>query len=365
MDPQPELLDPHDRRPAPRRCLRHWLALQLALALRPREAVSLLRRTRDPAAALATLASELRPEPARLDAAEAALRGSGARGLALLSRAYPPQLGIRDDAPLLLWVSGDPRLLREPAVAIVGARAPTAYGREVARSFARGVARAGGVVISGLARGIDAAAHRGALEEGGRTLAVQACGPDLVYPPEHRQLAGRIAETGAVLTELPPGTPPRPAHFPLRNRVISGLARAVVVVEARERSGSLITATHAADQGVEVLAVPGPIHAPTSFGPHRLLRDGARLALGVDDVLEAAGLPRAGTPVARPKPPRAAAPLLRALGRAPATRDELGRRLGRAPEQLAFELLELELGGWVVEDRDGRLRVAASAPEAC
>jgi DNA processing protein len=362
LDPQPDLLDPRDPRPAARRRLRAWLALQMALSLRPQEAAPLLRRTRDPADVLAALAAELRPDAARLDAAEAALRDAGVRGLPLLSSAYPPQLGVRDDPPLLLWVRGDPRLLREPAVAIVGARAPTAYGRGVARSFARGVARAGALVISGLARGIDAEAHRGTLEAGGRTLAVQACGPDLVYPREHRRLAEQIAETGAVVTELAPGTPPRSVHFPLRNRVISGLARAVVVVEARERSGSLITADHAARQGVELLAVPGPIHAPTSVGPNRLLCEGARPALCVDDVLDAARLPRVGAaPAVSAPPPEAAAPLLRALGEAPATRDELGRRLGRAPEQLAFELLELELGGWVVEDRDGRLRLLRSA----
>ena len=186
---------------------------------------------------------------------------------------------------------GDVDALAAPSVAIVGSRAATAYGLDTAYQLARDLARAGVVVVSGLARGIDGAAHRGALEAGGRTVAVLACGPDRVYPASHRGLARRIERQGAVVSELPLGTHPLPAFFPLRNRLISGMASAVVIVEARERSGSLITAGHAANQGVDVFAVPGPITAPTSAGPNRLLRDGAYVALEAADVLRELGIP--------------------------------------------------------------------------
>jgi DNA processing protein len=245
-------------------------------------------------------------------------------------------------------------------VAVVGARAPSAYGRRVARELGGALARRGLVVVSGLARGIDAEAHEGALAAGGVTVAVQGRGPDDVYPRAHRELAARIARAGAVVSELPPGAPPRPAHFPLRNRLIAGLAACVVVVEARERSGSLSTARHALDQGSEVLAVPGPIHAPTSRGTNRLLVDGARPCLGIDEILVALGTP-ARRPRRRP-PPEAGSPLLAALEDEPATPDELARRLGRPPQTLARELLELELEGAVARDRDGCLRVVPALP---
>jgi DNA processing protein len=222
-------------------------------------------------------------------------------------------------------------------------------------------------VVSGLARGVDAAAHEGALEAGA-TLAFQACGPDRLYPPEHRRLAGRIARRGAVVSELPLGTPPRPAYFPLRNRLISGLAEAVVVVEARERSGSLVTARHAAEQGTDVYAVPGPITAPTSRGPHRLLRDGAIPLTTPEDLLEDLKLrpaPGGGahvllrqSPAAAPADPLARA-VLAALEDAPLTRDELARRLGSPVGALRAALSMLELEGRVTEDRDGRLTCAS------
>jgi DNA processing protein len=302
------------------------------------------------------------PPPAA-DALEAALRTlarAGAVAVPFPSPAYPPRLATLADPPPLLLVRGEVAALAGPAVAIVGSRAASAYGIAAARSLAAGLAQAGIVVVSGLARGIDAAAHRAALEAGGRTVAVQACGPELVYPPEHRALAGRIAAQGALVSELPPGSPPLAQHFPLRNRLISGLSDALVVVEARERSGSLISARHALDQGIDVLAVPGPIDSPTSAGTNRLLRDGAAPALGPEDVLEALGR-------AAPQGERAAAesepadPVLAALRHEPATRDELARRLALEPERLALALLEHELEGRVVEDRDGRLRARPRA----
>jgi DNA processing protein len=363
----PDLLDPADARPAVAGPLRHWLALQKSLALRPAEAVELLRRTGDPRAALLASPAASRVTIAELEAAVAALHRAGAVALPFLSPAYPPRLSnLPDPAPLLV-VRGEVGALAAPSVAIVGSRAATAYGRAAARKLAGDLARAGLVVVSGLALGIDGVAHAAALDAGGRTVAVQACGPEIVYPPAHRDLADRIARQGALVSEFPPGARPLRHHFPLRNRLISGLALALVVVEAREASGSLITAQHAADQGLDVFAVPGPISAPTSAGTNQLLRHGAGVALEAEDILGALRL----SGVWR-EPPRARAAansragesperrrILDALLQKPATRDELGRRLECTPEQLACDLLELEMEGRVAEDRDGRLRVVA------
>jgi DNA processing protein len=278
---------------------------------------------------------------------------------------YPTLLRPIADPPPLLLVRGSVEVLQRPAVAIVGARAATRYGLGVARDLAAGLARNGVVVISGLARGIDAAAHAGALEAGGVTVAVQACGPDITYPPEHRALADRIATSGAVVSELPPGRAPLAAHFPLRNRLISGLSLGVVVVEARPRSGSLITARHALDQGREVLAVPGPLTAPTSSGPNSLLRDGARPVIELADILAAVGLDSVQI---RPGPARMSGSetsspgeerILALLQELPCTPDELLRALELSPRELASRLLGLQLDGRVVEDRDGRLRVVS------
>ena len=355
--PATDLLDPGDTRPAVRAALGDWLALQLALGLKPQLAVDLIRRHRDPRRALV---ASSRAVPSFDRCAEiAALARAGAVGMPFVSPAYPAQLAaLADPAPLLL-VRGDAGVLSEPAVGIVGARAATVYGRRVARSLAADLAREGIVIVSGLARGIDAEAHLGALESGGRTVAVQACGIDRVYPPEHRTLADRIAENGAVMTELPLRTRPHRAFFPLRNRLISGLSAAVVIVEARERSGSLITATHAANQGRDVFAVPGPITAPTSRGTNRLLRDGAFVALGPDEILDELGVIRGhrSKQSADTGPTGPLREILDALADEPASRDELTRRLGREIAQLSVELLELELDGRIEEDRDGRLRV--------
>jgi len=355
----PDVLDPADPRPEVAESLRDWLALQWELALDPVAAADLLRATGCPRKALA--ANRRRPRTGRdLEAALGRLRRTGARAVPLLSPAYPPRLArLSDPAPLLL-VRGDVDALAAPSVAIVGSRAATAYGLNTAQVLARDLAQAGLVVVSGLALGIDGAAHRGALEAGGRTVAVLACGPDRVYPARHRGLAGQIERQGAIVSEFSPGTHPLPEFFPLRNRLISGMASAVVVVEARERSGSLITAGHAANQGVDVFAVPGPITAPTSAGPNRLLREGAYIALEAGDVLAELGIPAAAGAVSAGDSARHTAggrAILDALEFEPATRDELGQRLALAPEQLALDLLELELAGRVVEDRDGRWRL--------
>jgi DNA processing protein len=369
----PGVLDPADTSPRSSRVLRDWLDLQRSLHLHPEDVADLLGRSADPTSALRALPGALPSTPAALDAAVAALRRVVAVAVPFGSPSYPPALAhLSDPAPLLL-VRGEVATLAEPSVAIVGSRAATAYGRAVARRLAADLAAEGLVVVSGLALGIDAAAHRGALEAGGCTVAFQACGPDLVYPRSHGPLAEEIARRGAVVSEFPPGTPPLRHHFPLRNRLISGVASAVVVVEARDRSGSLITARHAADQGRDVYAVPGPISAPTSAGPNRLIRDGAGIVLGAAELLEE--LRRSGALRGRLAPRRGAlgqsperahrrldeerGRILEALLHESSTRDQLARRLERAPEQLACDLLELEMEGRVAEDRDGRLRVVS------
>ncbi len=340
--------------------LRDWLALQRALALRPQTAIALLAQGASPAQVI-----RARGAPQLADAALSRdvrlLVRAGARGLPFGSPAYPARLARLVDTAPLLWVRGDPRSLRLPAVAVVGARAATRAARDTARRLGADLATAGLAVVSGLARGVDRAAHEGALSASGVTLAVLACGPDQVYPPEHAALAARIAERGALLCEHAPGTPPLAFHFPLRNRLISALSEAVVVVEARERSGSLITAEHAAEQGIDVLAVPGPVAAASCRGSNLLLRDGAAPVLDVDDVLRALGRPPLA-PRPAEAPPEAGLPagqraLLAALRREPASEDALVRSLGRSPAELALDLVELELAGRIARERDGRWAV--------
>jgi len=202
---------------------------------------------------------------------------------------YPRMLSEIHDPPAALFVRGAIQSADMMAVAIVGTRHSTNYGNRQAERLAAGLARAGVTIVSGLARGIDAAAHRGALSAGGRTLAVLAGGVMRVYPPEHEALAADIARRGALLSETPPRFPPKSGMFPQRNRIISGLSLGVIVVEAADRSGALITATHANEQGREVFAVPGPVDLRTSHGCHQLIRDGAKLVEGVDDVLNELG----------------------------------------------------------------------------
>jgi DNA processing protein len=352
-----DALDPSSPDPATRRLLGDWLAVQDALALRPQVANELLARHRGPAEVLRHLPGSRGRRTFDRSRAIRALARAGAQALPYGAKSYPQSLRELSDPPALLLVRGAVASLSGLSVAIVGSRAATHYGRSVAHTLGFELARAGCTIVSGLARGIDADAHRGALEAAGQTVAVLACGIEQVYPPEHRRLAGQIAERGAVIGELPIGTPPRRGFFPLRNRLISGLCRAVVIVEARTRSGTLITAAHAADQGREVFAVPGPIHAPTSEGTNRLLADGAHPALGAEAILETLGWVAESAAEERPARPvhGLAGEILRALDEAPATRDELASRLDRPFEQLALDLLELELTGRVAQDRDGRL----------
>ena len=268
---------------------------------------------------------------------------------------YPALLRELHDPPARLYLRGGPAdLLDVPSVAIVGARSCSPYGAQVARELAREVAGAGAVVISGLARGVDGEAHRGALAAGGLTVAVLGCGIDRDYPRAHAQLAGRIAVSGAVVSEYPPGVEPAPWRFPARNRIVAGLARATVVVEARERSGALITADFALELGREVFAVPGEITSALSAGTNDLIRQGATPLLGADDVLEALGL--------EPSPPRVpdtlsdgARTLLETLSEAARGPDELGRLTGLESAALAAALTELELAG-LVAGADGVYR---------
>ena len=249
----------------------------------------LTERLRDAPAAVAARLPDLRACAARL--LDRGVR-TGVTAVSWTDPAYPPQLAEIDDPPAVLWVRGDPLPLSSPAVAVVGSRTGTPYACAVAEHLAAGLADRGVAVISGLARGVDAAAHRGALAGGGPTVAVLGSGVDVVYPPEHASLADAVVGQGALVSELGPGAPPLRHHFPRRNRILSGLSRAVVVVEATVRSGSLITARLAAEQGREVMAVPGNVLSGRSRGAHRLIRDGARIVETADDILEEIGFGR-------------------------------------------------------------------------
>jgi len=262
----------------------------------------------------------------------------------------PPLLRAIHDPPDRLYLrgAGDPELLARPAVAIVGARACSPYGAQVARMLGRELANAGVVVVSGLARGVDGEAHRGALETSGHTVAVLGCGIDRDYPAAHAWLARAIAEHSLIVSEYEPGVPPAPYRFPARNRIVSGLCAATVVVEARERSGALITADFALDDGREVFAVPGEITSSLSAGTNALLRLGATPLTSAADVLETLGIEPG-------QKPTASHPLLDLL---PATADELVRATGRTPGEIAVELAELELNGFAAEG-DGTYRALA------
>ncbi len=307
-----------------------------------------------PELALAVFASETGthlvrpPQGARWRAFErrfderAYLERLGAGGHRFLARSapdFPPLLGAIHDPPAGLFLRGEaePEVLGRPAVAIVGARACSGYGVSVARSLGRELAAAGLVVVSGLARGIDAEAHRGALEADGTTVAVLGCGIDRDYPAAHAELARRVAERGLVVSEYAPGVEPAPWRFPARNRIVAGLGAATVVVEARERSGALITTDLALEEGRDVFAVPGEITSSLSAGTNALLKLGAAPLTGAADVLASFGLEPERAQAAR-------SPLLELL---PASADELVRRTGLGADEVARALVELELEGRV------------------
>jgi DNA processing protein len=272
--------------------------------------------------------------------------------MSLSRRELPPLLRAIHDPPSRLYLrgAGDLELLTRPAVAIVGARACSPYGGQVARMLGRELAAAGIVVVSGLARGIDGEAHRGALETDGHTVAVLGCGIDCDYPAAHAGLARSIAERSLIVSEYEPGVEPAPWRFPARNRIIAGLCAATVVVEARERSGALITADFALDEGREVLAVPGEITSSLSAGTNALLRLGATPLTSASDVLESLGLERP-----EPEPPRVSEVAASILDRLPAAVDELVRASGLSAAEIAAVLAELDLAG-VAAEADGLYR---------
>lgn len=261
---------------------------------------------------------------------------------------YPPALLEAADPPLLLYAQGRIELLLSTAVAVVGSRNPTPQGLDNARAFAAHLSRAGLTVISGLALGIDGAAHEGGLEGPGRTIAVVGTGLDRVYPTRHLKLAHRIAAEGLLISEYSVGTPPLSANFPQRNRIISNLSLGTLVVEAALKSGSLITARLAVESGREVFAIPGSIHSPLSRGCHALIRQGAKLVESAQDILEELRIPVPPAVSATSSLPTDAAeaktdPLLAVMGYDPISLDELMARTGRTTQDLSGRLLELEL----------------------
>ncbi|WP_044873357.1 DNA-processing protein DprA [Pseudomonas sp. LFM046] len=262
--------------------------------------------------------------------------------------AYPALLAELVNAPPLLFVAGDASLLEQPQLAMVGSRRASAAGLDTARAFARSLAGGGFVITSGLALGIDGAAHQGALEVGGRTVAVLGTGLERIYPNRHRGLAARIVdEGGALVSELPLDCPPHPSNFPRRNRIISGLSLGVLVVEASPSSGSLITARLAAEQGREVYAIPGSIHHPGARGCHQLIREGAALVEKVEDILEAL---RGWQSVPAETPEPDDHPLLELLRAAPYSSEGLAAASGWELPRLLAELTDLELQGRVARD---------------
>ena len=291
-------------------------------------------------------------------AVNAALAWADEPGNALISladRTYPRQLLQTPDPPTLLYAKGRVELLNRPALAVVGSRNATPQGVANAEAFAASVSRAGFTVVSGLALGIDAAAHRGGLGGPGSTVAVIGTGADRVYPARNRDLAQRIAMDGVIVSEFPLGTPALAGNFPRRNRVISGLARGVLVVEAAERSGSLITARLAAEQGRDVFAIPGSIHSPLSKGCHRLIKDGAKLADDARDILDELGV--SAISAARHEQPRHEDDrLLDLMGFDPCDMDVLAGRSGLTVDRLSAMLLQLELDGRIATLPGGRFQ---------
>jgi DNA processing protein len=292
-----------------------------------------------------------------LAAAERALK-AGTRGgmtpVAWFDPLYPPLLGCIPDPPPVLWVKGDPRVLGRRAVAVIGSRAATGYALDVGFRLGLELAGRGVVVVSGLARGVDSAAHRGCLDAAGTTVAVLGSGPDRIYPAEHDALAATIVETGALVSELGPGGPPLPEHFPLRNRIISGISLAVVVVEASENSGSLITARCAMEQGREVMAVPGSVLSGRNRGSHALLKDGAKMVESADDILEELGAWTEGLASNVSAKSLREDPLLAVMEPGESCQlDQLVERSGLAPSRLLVRLTELELRGEVARGSGG------------
>lgn len=341
--------------------LRAWLRLTLTPGIGPASTRELLKVFGSPAAVLSAgaplLHRRVSPDIAAAlssgaadEAVDAACRWAEEPGnhiLTLADDTYPRSLLETPDPPALLYAKGRLEVLGHGAIAVVGSRNATPQGIATARSFSRSLGEAGLTIVSGLALGIDTAAHEGGLQTPCSTIAVTGTGLDTVYPSRNRDLAHRIAADGLLLSEFPLGTGVAAWNFPRRNRLISGLSRGVLVVEAAVRSGSLTTARLAADQGREVFAIPGSIHSPVSRGCHALIRQGAKLVETAQDVLEE--LHVQWTPAAPPSSPAEAGidPILEQLGHDPCTLDELSARTGLPAETLSARLLELEIVGAV------------------
>lgn len=355
--------------------LRSWLALLRTPGIGPSTLNPLLLEGTEPAQILeqpprqipvAAHALLRNPDWAAVDKDLAWLDGADNHFIPITSPGYPPQLKNIPDPPAALFVHGNPDALSLPQIAMVGSRNPSAGGYQTARDFACHFARGGLAVTSGLAMGIDAASHEGALEAGGTTIAVTGTGLDRVYPAKNLELAHTIAGEGALVSEFPPGTPPRRGHFPRRNRIISGLSLGVLVVEAALQSGSLITARQALEQCREVFAIPGSIHNPLARGCHRLIREGAKLVETAGDVFEelkpalsalladsVTDENESATELPAYQADGDHLELLKAMGYDPISTDSLAARTGLRAEDVSSMLLLLEMDGHVSSTHGG------------
>ncbi|NOX91011.1 MAG: DNA-protecting protein DprA [Gammaproteobacteria bacterium] len=292
-----------------------------------------------------------KPNWQAVDTALAWAEGAHCHIISLFDSRYPALLKEIPDPPPILFVRGDVDLLTQPQLAMVGSRNPSVSGSQFAHDFAAALSRHDLTITSGLALGIDAASHQGALNADGKTIAVAGTGPDRIYPTRHRELGYHIVEQGALVSEFPPGTPPIASNFPRRNRIISGLSLGTLVIEAALKSGSLITARLAAEQGREVFAVPGSIHNPLARGCHALIQQGAKLTMEVDDVLEELAplasfvIEREHTPTSKNTVPDH--PFLEKMGFEPISIDALVERSGLTAEAVSSMLLTLEIQGIV------------------
>jgi DNA processing protein len=343
-----------------------WLRLALAPGVGNTSLIRLLTAFGSPEAVLASGRSALSahlsraqcdalladPDPTQLEAADAWLGQPGNSLMTLADEDYPKTLLEIPDPPAVLYCKGRRSLLSQPSLGIVGSRNATPQGMRDAEAFAHALSDAGLTIVSGLALGIDAAAHRGGLAGAGSSVAIIGTGLDRIYPARNKALAHQLAENGLIVSEFALGTAPLPGHFPRRNRLISGLSRGVLVVEAAPNSGSLITARVATEQGREVFAIPGSIHSPLSRGCHALIKQGAKLVESAADILdELAWQQRLAPPVL---PETVSDRVLDALDGAPATLDALAQRTGLTLDALSAKLLTLELDGRIASLPGGR-----------
>lgn len=349
-----------------------WILLNLIPGIGPRSVFRLLEIFHTPEAIIQAPPARIRelnilkpsqlremgkgPDKAGLERVKATLKGCRARALAWDDPAYPEALRRIDDPPPVLYIRGSLEGF-EPAVAVVGTRAPSHYGALVAESLSCDLAAQGMTVVSGLARGIDTRAHAGTLKGGGKTVAVLGTGIDVIYPPENAALAEKIAMNGAVVSELPPGTRPDPGNFPRRNRIISGLSSGVIVVEAAPRSGALITARLAGEQGRTVMAVPGPVTNLRSKGPHRLIREGAALVRDADDVMMEIAPEVKQIIEASETGAQARDEILDLMGGEALSIDDIAHELGLDVAEVARRMSVMELAGEVVRTEGNRFMV--------